>query len=209
MLATLPFTSSALKTSRGRSILVPTQGLPVNARRRVRSRRHAAVGRSAPNSARTCTERAPRQGYDPAVGSPAAVSCGESRTAGTGAARRHPSLAARMLGLAFGPGGVAGACTAGRMHCMLGEVLAAVLIIVPLTTSVILVVVVVFGGTESSNRVFRLLRCIRDKEEPPAPGGHALKVCSEQLRVNSRRPIPVRQDLPNRNRGNTADGPLS
>lgn len=125
------------------------------------------------------------------------------------AARRHPNLAARMLGLAFGPGGVAGACAAGRMHCLLGEILAAALIIVPLTTSVILVTIVVFGGTKPSNRVFRLLRCIRDKEEPPAPGGHTLKACPEHLRDNSRRPIPGRQDLPNRNRGNTADGPLS
>jgi hypothetical protein len=56
------------------------------------------------------------------------------------------------------------------MHSLLGEILAAALIIVPLTTGVILVAVVVFGSTESCNRVFRLLRCIRDKEEPPAPG---------------------------------------
>lgn len=75
-----------------------------------------------------------------------------------------------MLGLGLGPGGVIGACTAGLLHCLLGEILAAAMIALPLTTGVILVAVIVFGSSESSDRVFRLLRWIRDKEEPPAPG---------------------------------------
>jgi hypothetical protein len=88
-------------------------------------------------------------------------------------------MAGRMLGVALGPSGVAGACAAGRMHFLLGEILAAALIIIPLTTCVILVAVIVFGSAESSDRVFRLLRCIRDKEEPPAPTGPAQRTCPD------------------------------
>jgi hypothetical protein len=114
--------------------------------------------------------RAPCQGHGQAANSHGAVPCNEGRAVGTKAARKHTSLVGQMLGLTLGPGGVAGACVAGCMHSLLGELLAAALVIVPLTISVILVAVIVFGRAESSNRVFRLLRCIRDKEEPPAPG---------------------------------------
>jgi hypothetical protein len=78
-------------------------------------------------------------------------------------------MTGRMVSLGLGPGGIAGACTAARLHSLVGEILAAAMIAVPLATGVILVAVIVFGSTESSNRVFRLLRWIRDKEEPPAP----------------------------------------
>jgi hypothetical protein len=74
-----------------------------------------------------------------------------------------------MIGLVLGPGGIAGEWTAGRLHFVAGEILAAAIIIVPLLTGTILVMVVVFGGTKSSDRVFRLLRWFSDKEEPPAP----------------------------------------
>jgi len=43
------------------------------------------------------------------------------------------------------------------------------MITVPLMTGAILVAVAVFGSTKSTDRVFRLLRWLRDKEEPPAP----------------------------------------
>ncbi len=80
-------------------------------------------------------------------------------------------MVGQILGLALGPsGGIASVCTAERLHSLVGEVLAATMIIVPLMTGVILVTVIVFGSSESSNRVFRLLRCIRNKEEPLAPG---------------------------------------
>ena len=73
-----------------------------------------------------------------------------------------------MPGLGLGSGGIACACTAERLHSIIGEVLAAAMIVVPLVTGVILVAVIVFGSIESSNRVFRLLRWLRDKEEPSA-----------------------------------------
>lgn len=74
-----------------------------------------------------------------------------------------------MMGLGLGTGGIAGECTAGRLHFLAGEILAAAVIIVPLLTGTILVTVVVFGSTKSSDRVFRLFRWFSGKEEPPAP----------------------------------------
>lgn len=91
------------------------------------------------------------------------------RTAGPRGARRHTRMTGRMLGLGLSPSGMAGACTAGCLHSLVGEILAAAMVIVPLTTGVILVAVIVLGSVESSNRVFRLLRCINDEEEPPSP----------------------------------------
>jgi hypothetical protein len=44
------------------------------------------------------------------------------------------------------------------------------MIVVPLVIGAILVTVAIFGSTRSSNRVFRLLRWLRDTGEPPAPG---------------------------------------
>lgn len=64
----------------------------------------------------------------------------------------------RIIGLGLGAGGIAGECTAERLHFLAGEILAAAIIIVPLLTSTILLTVAVFGSTKSSNRVFRLLR---------------------------------------------------
>jgi hypothetical protein len=43
------------------------------------------------------------------------------------------------------------------------------MIIAPLAAGAALVVVVVFGSVQSGERVFRLLRWLRDKEEPPEP----------------------------------------
>lgn len=91
------------------------------------------------------------------------------RPTGSSRARRRASAGGRMIGLGLGTGGIAGECTAGRLHFLAGEILAAAIIIVPLLTGTILVTVVVFGSTKSSDRVFRLLRLFSEKEEPPAP----------------------------------------
>ena len=74
-----------------------------------------------------------------------------------------------MLSLGLGPGGIAGACAADHLHSLAGEILATAMVAVPLATGAILIAVIVFGSTKSSDRVFRLLRWIRDKEEPSAP----------------------------------------
>ena len=78
-------------------------------------------------------------------------------------------MGGRVLGLGLGPGGIACVCTAERLHSLAGEILAAVMIVVPLATGAALVAVVVFGSIESSDRVFRLLRWLRDREEPSGP----------------------------------------
>ena len=74
-----------------------------------------------------------------------------------------------MFGLGLGPGAIACASTAERLHSFIGEVLSAAMIVVPLVTGVILVAVIVVGSPETSARVFRLLRWLRSKEEPPTP----------------------------------------
>jgi hypothetical protein len=75
----------------------------------------------------------------------------------------------RRLGLGLGPGGIVCVCTAERLHSLVGEILAAVLIVGPLVTGAVLLTVVVFGSNKSIDRIFRLLRWFRDKEEPPEP----------------------------------------
>jgi hypothetical protein len=73
-----------------------------------------------------------------------------------------------MLGLGLGPG-VACACIVESVHSLVGAVLAVGMIVAPLLTGAVVVVVVVFGSVKSSERVFRLLRWLRDKEEPLRP----------------------------------------
>lgn len=91
------------------------------------------------------------------------------RPTGSIRARKSVGAGGRLIGLVLGPAGIAGEWTAGRLHFVAGEILAATIIIVPMLTATILVTVVVFGDTKSSDRVFRLLRWFGDKEEPPAP----------------------------------------
>lgn len=66
-------------------------------------------------------------------------------------------------------GGAAGAYAAQSLHNLAGEILVATVTAVSLATGVILLALVVFGSTESGDRVFRILRWVRGKEEPPAP----------------------------------------
>jgi hypothetical protein len=66
---------------------------------------------------------------------------------------------------------VACACTVERPHFLVVEILVSAIIAFTLSTGVIFVIVIIFGSNKSSDRVFRLLRWLRDKEEPPAPGG--------------------------------------
>lgn len=83
--------------------------------------------------------------------------------------RRRDAAGVRMTGLGLSIGGIAGECAAARLHFLTGEIIAGAIVIVPLLTSMILLAVVVFGGSTSSDRVFRLFRWSSDKEEPQAP----------------------------------------
>ena len=169
---------------------MPNHGLSGRASRRVQSSRKASPRPSAANSASARTESVLRREERQAASSHALVPCGESRNTGTG--RSHGNPLGRTLSLALGPSCVACACAAGRIHPLLGEILAAVLIIVPLATSVILATVIVFGDSESCDRAFRLLRWIRDKKEPPAPGVAPAVEAAVSPSEDYRRPLPGR-----------------
>jgi hypothetical protein len=148
---------------------VLTQEHPSCAGRRMSSRRHPAVGQAAANP-QAANPPATRSGSAPRLGNGQAAigheraSRGKGRTAVPGDA----PMSWRMLRLTLSPG-VAGAFTAGCLHPLIGEILAAAMVIVPLATGVTLVAVIAFGSIESSNRIFRLLRWIHDGEEPSPP----------------------------------------
>jgi hypothetical protein len=86
---------------------------------------------------------------------------------------RHGTRIAGIIGQVFGQGlglgSAAGAYAAVSLHCLAGEILVAAATAILLATGVILISITVFGSAESSDRVFRILRWIRNKEEPPAP----------------------------------------
>jgi hypothetical protein len=78
---------------------------------------------------------------------------------------RHPVPAWRALATFAGVLGGQGA--AGYLHPALGEALATVDVIVPL----VLLAAILRGSTETCERVFRLLRWVANRPEPPGPGG--------------------------------------
>jgi hypothetical protein len=82
--------------------------------------------------------------------------------------RWNQNLVGQVISLSAIPVGVMSACTAEATHFLVGGIIAAI-IALELAVGAVLVVVIIFGSTESCNRIFRLLRWIRDKEEPPAP----------------------------------------
>jgi hypothetical protein len=72
--------------------------------------------------------------------------------------------------LAAGAGVLSGQGAACYLYPALGLVLAAVDVIVPL----VLLVAILCGSTDTCERVFRLLRWVANRPEPPAPGGTGL-----------------------------------
>jgi len=66
--------------------------------------------------------------------------------------------------------------TAGYLHPALGEALAAADAIIPAIVLPVLLAAILRGSTETCDRVFRLLRWIANRPEPPAPDRNA--VCS-------------------------------
>lgn len=65
--------------------------------------------------------------------------------------------------------GAVGEGVAGYLHPVLGEALAAADIIVPLAIGLILLTAILRGSRETCERVFRLLRWLANRPEPPAP----------------------------------------
>jgi len=81
----------------------------------------------------------------------------------------HEPVAARWkLGAGVGTLGIEGA--AGYLSPSLGAVLATVDVIVPLAIAVVLLGAILLGSKETCDRVFRLLRWVANRPEPPAPG---------------------------------------
>ena len=60
--------------------------------------------------------------------------------------------------------------TAGYLHPALGEALAAADVIIPAIVLLVLLAAILRGSTETCDRVFRLLRWIANRPEPPVPG---------------------------------------
>jgi len=55
---------------------------------------------------------------------------------------------------------------------MVGAVLAAADVIVPMIVALVLLTAILRGSTETCERVFRLLRWITNRAEPPAPAAN-------------------------------------
>ncbi len=76
------------------------------------------------------------------------------------AGRRYLGTEAGVLG---------GEGLAAYLHSALGEALAAADVIVPLATALVLRAAILRGSTQTCERVFRLLRWVANRPEPPAP----------------------------------------
>jgi hypothetical protein len=62
----------------------------------------------------------------------------------------------------------------GYLHPAFGEALAAADVIIPATVLLVLLAAILRGSTETCERVFRLLRWIANRPEPPAPDRHTV-----------------------------------
>jgi hypothetical protein len=93
------------------------------------------------------------------------------RVADAGQVARPPGGRPRALWRAIGVGAgvLGGQGVAGYLHPVLGEALAAADVIVPLVITVILLFAILRGSSQTCERVFRLLRWIADRPEPPTP----------------------------------------
>jgi hypothetical protein len=65
---------------------------------------------------------------------------------------------------------VGGEGLAACLHPALGETLAAADVITPLAVALILLAAILAGSEQTCERVFRLLRWIANRPEPPGPG---------------------------------------
>ncbi len=80
---------------------------------------------------------------------------------------RNPLPGRWKLGAAVGTLGAE--ATAAYVSPSLGAVLAAADVIVPLAIAIVLLGAVLLGSKETCDRVFRLLRWIANRPEPPPP----------------------------------------
>jgi hypothetical protein len=153
---------------------MPAQGSAASVSRCTASRRHPAGTPARLQAASFAAARARGTrtwGDDLAATGPAGARHCSNRDTGARRAAKVAGTAGQILGQGLGAGSAAGAYAAVSLHYLAGEILAAAGTAVFLATVVVLLAVTVFGSTEHSNRVFRILRWVRGKEEPPEPPG--------------------------------------
>jgi hypothetical protein len=91
----------------------------------------------------------------------------EGSQAATSSPTARPQASWRILGAGAGIGGGEG--VAAYLHPGLGEVLAGADVIAPIAIAGVLLCAILFGSEQTCERVFRLLRWIANRSEPPAP----------------------------------------
>jgi hypothetical protein len=72
--------------------------------------------------------------------------------------------------------------TAGYLHPALGEALAAADVIIPAIVLLVLLASILRGSSETCDRVFRLLRWIANRPEPPAPDRNTQRKLKQAIR---------------------------
>jgi hypothetical protein len=80
---------------------------------------------------------------------------------------RRPSMPWRAL--STGAGVLSSEGLTAYLHPALGEALAVADIVIPLILAIILLTAILRGSSQTCERVFRLLRWIANRPEPPAP----------------------------------------
>lgn len=83
--------------------------------------------------------------------------------------KTRPGPGKRVLGAGAGAGVLGGEGLAAYLHPALGEALAAADVIVPVAVGLVLLAAILLGSSQTCERVFRLLRWIANRPEPPAP----------------------------------------
>ena len=85
---------------------------------------------------------------------------------------RHPAgrRSAPWRALGAGAGVLGGEGLTACFHSELGEALAAADVVIPSALVIILLTAILRGNSQTCERVFRLLRWIANRPEPPVPG---------------------------------------
>ena len=96
----------------------------------------------------------------------------EGDTAGPALPAPARSAAARRV-FGAGVGVLGGEGLAAYFYPALGEALAAADVIIPLAIALVLVAAILRGSDQACDRVFRLLRSVANRPEPPAPGANS------------------------------------
>lgn len=103
------------------------------------------------------------------------VSAADARRPRRAVGRTAPAVRMALLPGGWKLGAGAGVLGAEGATCYLypaaGVVLAVADVLIPTAVTLVLLAAILRGSTETCERVFRLLRWIAGRPEPPAPGG--------------------------------------